>query len=130
MYRSVSIRYKMMFKYDYGNETCEYKAKGILLHGKNTTLSFECEAGTIEVIYNQKEVILNHGKSKLAFYYDKERWNDYYVQYGSIKLKTKLLMFEANDSMIKMKYELYDQSGLLSTSYMLIPIQPYHFNEE
>ena len=54
----------------------------------------------------------------------------YNVQFGTIRLKTKLLKFEANDSLIKMKYELYDQSGLLQTAYMLMNIKPYHFSEE
>lgn len=129
MYRSVLVKYKMIFKYEYSNESVEYKGKGVLLNGTSTTLSFDCEAGTIEVIYNDKEVILNNGNSKLSFYYNKERWNDYNIQYGVVKLKTKLLMFEANDQSIKMKYELYDQGQLVSTNYMIINIQNY-FNEE
>lgn len=131
MYRSVLVRYKMIFKNDYGNEIVEYKNVGIALdNGSSKSISFDCEAGTIEIIYNKDEIVLNNGNSKLGFYYNKSRWNDYNVQYGTLKLKTKLLKFEANDSLIKMKYELYDQGGLLSTAYMLMNIQPYHFSEE
>lgn len=131
MYRSVLIRYKMIFKNDYGNDTVEYKNVGVVLdNGTSKSISFNCEAGTIEIIYNKDEIILNNGNSRLCFYYHKERWNDYNVQFGSIKLKTKLLKFEANDSIIKMKYELYDEGGLVSTAYMLMNIQPYHFSEE
>ena len=79
MYRSVLIRYKMIFKNDYGNDTVEYKNVGVVLdNGTSKSISFNCEAGTIEIIYNKDEIILNNGNSRLCFYYHKERCYDIY----------------------------------------------------
>ncbi len=67
----------------------------------------------------------------LKFDFDKEVWNQYQLPYGLVPLKTKLLKFEANEDRIKMKYDLYDQNGLISTAYILITMIPmYSFQEE
>lgn len=130
MYERKQIHYKSIFKQDGQSETIEYRAKGILHMGEKTQLSFDTRDGTININYGENEVVLNHGQSKLRFEYNQEVWNQYQLPYGAVSLKTKLLSFDANEERIKMKYELYDYSGLISTVYILIKILPIHIQEE
>lgn len=130
MYQTKHIHYKTIFKQDGQSETIEYKAKGVLHIGEISQLSFNTPEGTIDIRYGEKGISLMHGVSRLNFEYDKEVWNQYQLPYGSVTLKTKLLKFEANEKHIKMKYELYDQGGLISTAYILITMIPYSFQEE
>lgn len=130
MYQTKNIYYKTIFKQDGQSETIEYKAKGILHIAETSQLSFQTKEETIDITYGKKGVVLKHGISQLNFHYDKEVWNQYQLPYGTVPLKTKLLKFEANEERIKMKYELYDHSGLISTAYILITMIPYSFQEE
>lgn len=130
MYQTKKIHYKAIFKQDNETETIEYKAKGILHTGKQTQVSFETKEGTISITYGKDSILLNHGNSTLKFHMNQETWNDYQLPYGSVPLKTKLLKFEANDHCIKMKYELHDQRGLISTVYLMITLLSYSFQEE
>lgn len=129
MYQTKQIHYKAIFK-SYGqSETVEYKAKGILHKDKQTHLTFDTENETIHIIYDENRIELKHGNSSLCFQFDKETWNQYQLPYGSVRLKTKLLKFEADDECLKMKYELYDQESLISTVYVYVTMLPYHFSE-
>lgn len=130
MYQTKNIHYKSIFKQDGQSETIEYKSKGILHVGQKTQLSFDTKEGTIEITYGKEGIILKHGISMLKFDFDKEVWNQYQLPYGLVPLKTKLLKFEANEDRIKMKYDLYDENGLISTAYILITMIPYSFQEE
>ncbi|MEG0366850.1 MAG: DUF1934 family protein, partial [Coprobacillus sp.] len=109
--------------------TIEYKALGVITHGQSTHISFETKDGIIDFIYNEDQITLQHGNSKLHFSYHQEVWNQYELPYGSVPLKTKLITFEANEERIKMKYELYDQGGLISTAYILMTLLPHLFQE-
>lgn len=130
MYQTKKIHYKAIFKQNEETETIEYKAKGILYKDKQTQVSFETKEGTICMTYSQEEVLLSHGHSQLQFHFDKSTWNDYQLPYGSVPLKTNLLKFEANDERIKMKYELHDQGGLISTVYLMMTLISDSFQEE
>ncbi len=129
MYETKQIHYKIIFKLDGQSETIEYKSIGVLLRDQNTHISFETKDGVIDLIYDDNQVILKQGESVLNFLFDKETWNQYKLPYGDVSLKTQLIKFNANDDCIKMKYELYDQGGLISTAYLLITLLPYHYQE-
>ena len=73
---------------------------------------------------------LQHGNSLLKFHKEKPLWNQYQLPYGSVALKTKLLKFQNNQDSMKMKYELYDQHGLISTVYIMITMKAYCLVDE
>ena len=120
MYQKKNIRYKSIFKQDGQSETIEYKGTGVLCHGETSHLNFEADGMTIDIGYNERGVTLKHGRSVLKFSFEKEVWNEYQLPYGQAILKTKLLKFVVHDEHIQMKYELYDQTGLISTVYIYI----------
>lgn len=130
MYQTKHVYYKTIFKQDGQSETIEYKAQGVLSKGQETHLSFSIQDDTIHIFYDQESVTLNHGHSTLKFDFQGEIWNQYELPYGTVPLKTKLLLFEANDDRIKMKYELYDHQGLLLTAYVLITLIPLSNQED
>lgn len=121
---SKHIIYKTIFKQDEQTETVEYKAKGVLHIANNHHLSFAIPDHVIDINYNEKEVILKHDQSILKLHKDKEVWNEYQLPYGCVALKTKVLMLKTSEEQLKLKYELYDQSGLISTAYILITMLP------
>lgn len=130
MYQTKHVHYKIIFKQDGKSETIEYKSDGIIDYNHKTHLSFETQDGTIDLSFDENEIILKHGESLLRFLYDKELWNEYKLPYGSVSLKTKLISFTASEKHIKMKYELYDQNGLISTAYVFITLITRHIQEE
>lgn len=127
MYQTKQIYYKTIFKSQGESETVEYKAVGVFHKEEKMHLYFDTKDGTIHIIYDDNGVELKHGQSVLYFQYDKEVWNQYQIPYGELQLKTKLLLFEANEQRIKMKYELYDFQGLISTVYMFVQMLPYQY---
>lgn len=129
MYQTKQIHYKAIFKNHDQSESIEYKTKGIFHKEKKIYLTFDADDMTIHIEYDEKGIKLKHGQSQLYFQFDKDTWNKYQLPYGSVPLKTKLLKFNANDDYIKMKYELYDQEGLVSTAYVYITMRSYHFEE-
>lgn len=124
MYQTKYIHYKSIFKQGDQNETIEYKSKGIVSYQNGAHIHFETEHGPIHIQYDDHEVVLKNGESRLMFHDQKDVWNDYKLPYGSLSLKTKLLSFEASEERIKMKYELYDAQGCISTVYILIRLVP------
>lgn len=130
MYQTKKIHYKAIFKHDGETQTIEYKAKGIMRIDQQTQVSFETKEGTLSITYDKEVIVLCHGQSQLNFHINQEIWNDYQLPYGSVLLKTKLLKFEVNDERMKMKYELYDERGLISTVYILVTFITYRFQEE
>ncbi len=125
MYKTKHVHYKAIFKQDEQTETIEYKAKGLLNENKETQLLFEANGMNIHMTYGENGIFLKQNQSVLFFDYQKEQWNRYQLPYGEVLLKTKLLSFQANEERIKMKYELYDHSGILSTVYIFITMLPY-----
>ena len=124
------VYYKCIFKQDEQKETVEYKEEGVLSIGKTSKLTFQTQDMVIHITYNDKEIILSHGQSVLRFDYQKDVYNDYQLPYGCVSLKTRLLSFVADDDRIKMKYELYDQQGLLLTAYLLVRLLPMEYEED
>lgn len=124
------VYYKCIFKQDGQKETVEYKAEGSLSIGKTSRLTFQTQDMIIDIAYNDKDIVLSHGQSVLRFDYQKEVYNEYQLPYGSVLLKTKLLSFEADENRIKMKYELYDQQGLMLTAYLLVRLLPMICEED
>lgn len=130
MYQTKRIHYKSIFKQDGHNDTIEYKTNGIVCIDEDTHIQFQDKDVNIYIKYGEFGVMLKNGDSCLYFDYEKEKWNEYKLPYGSVSLKTKLLSFEANEDRIKMKYELYDTSALISTVYILITLMPFTYQEE
>ena len=124
MYLSKHIIYKTIFKQDGDIETVEYKAKGVLHVGQKKQLSFAIPEHVIDIIYDDQHITLKHDQSLLKLHKDKEIWSEYQLPYGSVLLKTKVLLFKATDEQLKLKYELHDQNGLISTAYILITMIP------
>lgn len=124
MYQNKKIHYKAIFKQDGDTESVEYKANGVLHHGEKTCLSFQTPENTIDISYGNQEICLKNGHSLLNLHLNKEIWNQYQLPYGSVMLRTKVLLFETNDERIKLKYELYDQQSLISTVYIFITMVP------
>ena len=114
------IRYKAIFMQGDQKETVEYKEKGVFFNGERKKISFRAQEKTIEISYDEKRISLKHGDSLLKMHRDKEVWNEYLLPYGSVRLKTRVLMYEASHEALKLKYELSDDRGVLSTAYVLI----------
>ncbi|MEG0452745.1 MAG: DUF1934 family protein [Coprobacillus sp.] len=130
MYKTKRIHYKSIFKTDDQNETIEYKAQGIVHIDKDTHIQFKTKENLIDIVYNLDKITLKHNESILELSKDKEVWNQYQLPYGSVALKTKLLVFEASEEKIKIKYELYDEVTLISTVYILVTLMPCDLQEE
>lgn len=114
------IRYKAVFLQDGQKEVVEYKEKGIYEDGDKKHISFDAQGKKIDITYDEKRVTLKNGDSMLRMHRDKEIWNEYLLPYGSVQLKTKVLMYSASHDAVKLKYELYDFKGLLMSVYILI----------
>lgn len=114
------IRYKAVFLQDNRKETVEYKEKGMYKDGEKKCISFTTQGNKIEITYDEKRITLKQGDSILKMHRDKEIWNEYLLPYGSVQLKTKVLMYSASHDALKLKYELYDFNGLLMSVYILI----------
>lgn len=132
MYQTKHIHYKAIFKQDGQQETMEYKVNGIVdLQSKDKTwIHFQSQEGIVQIIYDQQEVTLQHGESVLLLKKHEDVHNVYQLPYGQVHLTTRLLKLEANEQRMQMKYELYDQQGLLSTVYVMVTFLPYHMMEE
>jgi len=114
------IQYKAIFKQNGDTESIQYQSKGIFQSGKETRLTFDIPENTIDISYSGHKICLKYGYSILNLDLEKEIWNQYQLPYGSVLLKTKVLLFEANHQHIKLKYQLHDQQALISTVYILI----------
>lgn len=130
MYQTKQIHYKAIFKQDHDQHKIEYKAKGLFHQDQKTSLDFDTPEGHIQISYDDQEVHLQHGNSLLKFHKEKPLWNQYQLPYGSVALKTKLLKFQNNQDSMKMKYELYDQQGLISTVYIMVTMKAYCLVDE
>ena len=114
------IRYKAVFLQDGQKEVVEYKEKGMYEDGDKKHISFDTQGKKIDITYDEKRITLKQGNSLLRMHRDKEIWNDYLLPYGSVRLKTKVLMYSTSHDAFKLKYELYDFKGLLMSVYILI----------
>ncbi len=124
MYQLKQIHYKSIFKQDGDTETIEYKSQGVIYKEENTKIIFQQNNQDIQIQYGKGGILLKNGPSTLRFEINKDIWNEYELPYGHISLKTKLLKFETDENHIKMKYELYDTTALISTVYIWVRIMP------
>ncbi|MEG0277146.1 MAG: DUF1934 domain-containing protein [Coprobacillus sp.] len=130
MYKTKRIHYRSIFKSEDQNETVEYKSKGIVHIDKDTHIQFKSKGNLIHITFNKDKVILRNNDSILELSKDKEVWNQYQLAYGSVALKTKLLLFEESEDKVKIKYELYDETALISTVYILMTLMPCDIQED
>lgn len=119
------VQYKAIFKQDDQTDTVQYQSVGIYKKEEKTSLSFHTDEYTIVISYHDSQIRLQHGQSTLNFDLEKEIWNQYQLPYGTVPLKTKVCLFEANDIHIKLKYELYDYQSLVTTVYILITMSEW-----
>ena len=114
------INYKSIFVSDGQKDTMQFKVLGEYIENDKTMIRFSHEDLHVQIAYKDEDIYLKNNDSMLHLNKDVIVENDYKVAYGSFILKTKVLMFEANDSHMKLKYELYQQDILVSTVYILI----------
>ena len=114
------INYKSIFVSDGQKDTMQFKVIGEYIENEKTMIRFSHEDLHVQIAYKNDDIYLKNNDSLLHLNKDVMIENDYKVAYGSFVLKTKVLMFEANDSHIKLKYELYQQNTLVSTVYILV----------
>lgn len=130
MYKTKRIHYRSIFKTDDQSETIEYKAQAIVCIDKDTHIQFKAEDNLIDIIYNIDKITLKHNDSILNLSKDKDIWNQYQLSYGSVPLKTRLLLLDTTQDKVKIKYELYDEVALISTVYILITLLPCDIQED
>ena len=117
------IQYHAIFHYEDHSDHIHYDTIASYHKGKKTTLSFHIPEMDIVLSYQDNQIDLKNNQSFLKLDLNQETYNHYRTPYGDILLKIKTLLFEANDQHIKLKYELYDQSQLLNTVYILITLK-------
>lgn len=126
MYEYKNIHYKAIFKQEDQKDTVEYKAKGkFYLKDKELKLHFVVDKHVIDISKENDSISLTHDQSTLKLNTEHMETTSYHLPYGNVQLKTKVLMFEASEENIKMRYELYDYKGLISTVYIFINLLPY-----
>lgn len=115
----IKVNYKSIFKYDDHQESVKYDGAGYLefVDGKKV-ITYRDEQ-MIKIELSETEIILHNGKSVLKLIKDRDVLNHYYTDYGMIDLKTRLISYD-NGNTIKIKYELYDGTNLISQVYILI----------
>lgn len=120
MKKIIKIKYRNIFKYEDHQETVKIDKNGYLeeIDGKQV-ISFKADK-EMKIELKEDEVLLFNGNSILTLVSGKDVLNHYQTDYGSILLKTRLIYFETGNNAIKIKYELYDGSNLISCVYMLL----------
>lgn len=123
MNKIIMINYKSIFKYEDGKEAITYNEVGSLIEQNNhKIINFSSNEINVSIDISDNQIILKNNNSTLKLVKDKDILNDYYTEYGMVKLRTRLISFEEKDS-IKIKYQLFDQSALISDIYILIRIK-------
>lgn len=115
--------YKAIFKQGEDTESMEVKSKGFYITGEKTRITLDINDKLVDISYHDRQITLRNGNSVLLLHLDKDVWNQYEVPYGHIQLKTRTCFFEVNDRSLKLKYELYDQSSLISSVYIMIQMK-------
>ena len=114
------INYKSIFVSDDQKDTMHFKVEGEYIEKEKTMIRFSHEDLHIQIAYKNDDIWLKNNDSLLHLNRGIMIENDYKVAYGSFTLITKVLLFEANENHLKLKYELYQQDTLVSTVYILV----------
>ena len=116
------INYKSIFVSDGQKDSMQFKTVGEYIVSEKTMIRLEHEDIRMQIAYKEKDIWLKNNDSMLHLNVDMMVENDYKVAYGSFTLVTKVLMFVANESQLKLKYELYQGDSLVSTVYILMSL--------
>ena len=114
------INYKSIFVSDDQKDTMQFKVLGDYIENEKTMIRFSHDDLHIQIAYKDDDIYLKNNDSMLHLNKDIMVENDYKVAYGSFVLVTKVLLFETNESHLKLKYELYQKDTLVSTVYILV----------
>ena len=114
------IHYKAIFVQDGQKDVVEYKEKGTYEIGDKHCISFVHDGIKIKITYDDIHVELKQGSSVLLLNRDHDVWNDYQLMYGTVTLRVKVCHLEVMDDSLKLKYELYDLNGLISSVYIIV----------
>ncbi len=122
MKQNIIIKYSSIFKYQDDKEVVKYHEIGTLIEENNhKIINFSNNNINIQLDMTPDTLILEYNKSILKLKRDEIVLNDYHTDYGVIKLKTKLILFEYNNN-VKIKYQLLDSDQLICEIYILINI--------
>lgn len=119
MKKLIRIKYRNIFKYEDHQEVVKIDKNGYLDEFDGCKVISFVGDEPIKIEIKSDEVVLHNGISVLYLVLNKDVLNDYHTDYGIISLKTRLIQYEAGNT-IKIKYELYDGSNLISHVYMMI----------
>jgi hypothetical protein len=114
------INYKSIFVSDGQTDSMKFKVIGDYIVNEKTMIRLSHEDLRMQIAYKDKDIWLKNNDSMLHLNVDMMIENDYKVAYGRFILVTKVIMFEADESHLKLKYELYQADTLVSTVYILM----------
>lgn len=120
VYQSKYIKYKSIFKSGNQKETVELSGQGILEINDHVHISFRSDDSVIDIHYHGDEIILKNNQSTLRLLKGRMVLNEYQLSYGKTLLKTKLLESVYKENHLRIKYELYDSTALISTVYLVV----------
>ena len=110
MKKIIKVNYRSIFKYEEHQETVKYDGSGHLEIGDDK----------IVVSYqDENKIKIHNGASVLHLVRDRDILNQYETPYGAIALKTRLISYDNGDN-VKIKYELYDGTNLISQVYVML----------
>ena len=96
MKKIIKVNYRSIFKYEEHQETVKYDGSGHL------------EIGDDKIVVSYQD----ENKIKIEL-------SQYETPYGAIALKTRLISYDNGDN-VKIKYELYDGTNLISQVYVML----------
>lgn len=115
-----TINYKSIFVNDGQKDSMQFKVIGEYIVSDKTMIRLEHEEMRMQIAYKNSDIYLKNNNSMLHLNTDIMVENNYTLAYGSVILVTKVLLFEADESHLKLKYELYQSDALVSTVYILM----------
>ena len=114
------INYKSIFVTDGQKDSMQFKTVGEYIESDKTFIRFEHDDLRMQIAYKNSDIYLKNNNSMLHLNSEVMIENDYNLAYGSVVLVTKVLLFEADENHLKLKYELYQADTLVSTVYILM----------
>ncbi len=118
------VYYKAIFVSGDDKQSIQYIEEGhYKYHNDKHIVNFRHDDLHIKIKYDTKEVELINNASTLRMIKDQEVFNQYKSDYGYIDLKTNIVKIEADEHMLKLIYELYNNNELVSTVYLHVRIE-------
>ena len=114
------INYKSIFVTDGDKDSMQFKTVGDYSVNDKTHIRLQHEDLRMQIAYKNSDIYLKNNNSMLHLNSEIMVENNYNLAYGSVVLVTKVLLFEADDNHLKLKYELYQADTLVSTVYILM----------